>query len=137
MFNDVLCPNVQDSPENSPSTRVCISDRIQHGHSFYIYSLCVFFTDKFQNHVPTGIFHRGRFARAGGATNFSHVKNQSRGHAQKVECSSTFMARPRAFRRTKNAQVRQLQRKLSNVRSARSGKATAVEHGLYMQLYAR
>ena len=50
MFNDVLCPNVQDSPENSPSTRVCISDRIQHGRSFYIYSLCVFFTDKFQNH---------------------------------------------------------------------------------------
>jgi hypothetical protein len=25
------------------------------------------------------IFHCGRFARAGGATNFNHVKNQSRG----------------------------------------------------------
>jgi hypothetical protein len=66
------------------------------------------------------IFHCGRFARAGGATNFNHVKNQSRGHAKKVECSSTSMACPRAFRRTKNAQVRQLQRKLSNVRSARA-----------------
>jgi hypothetical protein len=40
-----------------------------------------------------------------------------------VECSSTFMAYPRAVRRTKNAQVRQLERKLSNVRSARAGKA--------------
>ena len=98
----------------------------------FIYTHCVYFLlINFQNHVPTGIFHRGRFARAGGATNFSHVKNQSRGHAQKVECSSTFMACPRAFRRTKNAQVRQLQRKLSNVRSARSGKATAVEHYYY------
>ena len=52
------------------------------------------------------IFHCGRFARAGGATNFNHVKNQSRGHAKKVECSSTFMACPRAARRTKNAQDR-------------------------------
>ena len=52
------------------------------------------------------IFHCGRFARAGGATNFNHVKNQSRGHAKKVECSSTSMACPRASRRTKNAQVR-------------------------------
>ena len=42
------------------------------------------------------------------------MKNQSPGHAKKVECSSSFMACPRAFRRTKNAQVRQLQRKLSN-----------------------
>jgi hypothetical protein len=67
-----------------------------------------------------------QFARAGGATNFNHVKNQSPGHAKKVECSSTFMACLRAFRRTKNAQVRQLQRKLSNVRSARAGKATAM-----------
>jgi hypothetical protein len=40
------------------------------------------------------------------ATNFNHVKNQSRGHAKKVECSSTFMACPRALRRTKNAQVK-------------------------------
>jgi hypothetical protein len=64
------------------------------------------------------IFHCSRFARAGGATNFNHVKNQSPGHAKKVECSSTFMACPRAVRRTKNAQVRQLQRKLSNVRFA-------------------
>ena len=76
------------------------------------------------------IFHCSRFARAGGATNFNHVKNQSPGHAKKVECSSTFMACPRAVRRTKNAQVRQLQRKLSNVRSARAGKATAMENGL-------
>jgi hypothetical protein len=48
------------------------------------------------------------FARAGGATNFSHfnhVKNQSRGHAKKVECSSTFIACPRAVRRTKNAHI--------------------------------
>ena len=58
------------------------------------------------------IFHCSRFARAGGATNFNHVKNQSPGHTKKVECSSTFMACPRAFRRTKDAQVRQLQRKL-------------------------
>ena len=77
------------------------------------------------------IFHCSRFARAGEATNFNHVKNQSPGHAKKVECSSTFMACPRAVRRTKNAQVRQLQRKLSNVRSARAGKATAMENGLY------
>ena len=35
------------------------------------------------------------------------------------------MACPRAFKRTKNAQDRQLQRKLSNVRSARAAKATA------------
>ena len=73
-----------------------------------------------------------RFSSAGGATNFNHVKNQSPGHAKKVECSSTYMACPRAFRRTKNAQVRQLQRKLSNVRSARADKATAImENGLY------
>jgi hypothetical protein len=65
------------------------------------------------------IFHCSRFARAGGATNFIHVKNQSPGHAKKVECSSTFMACPRAVRRTKNAQVRQLQRKLSNARAKR------------------
>ena len=58
------------------------------------------------------------------------MKNQSRGHAKKVECSSTSMACPRAFRRTKIAQVRQLQRKLSNVRSARAGKATAMENCL-------
>jgi hypothetical protein len=76
------------------------------------------------------IFHCSRFDRAGGATNFNHVKNQSPGHAKKVECSSTLMACPRAFRRTKNAQVRQLQRKLSNVRSARAGKATAMENCL-------
>jgi hypothetical protein len=38
------------------------------------------------------IFHCGRFARAGEATNFNRVKNQSPGHAKKVECSSTFMA---------------------------------------------
>jgi hypothetical protein len=42
---------------------------------------------------------------------FNHVNNQSRRHAKKVECSSTFMACPRAFRRTKNAQDRQLQKK--------------------------
>jgi uncharacterized protein YlxW (UPF0749 family) len=76
------------------------------------------------------IFRCSRFARAGGATNFNHVKNQSPEHAKKVECSSTFMACPRAFRRTKNAQVRQLQKKLSNVRSARAGKATAMENCL-------
>jgi hypothetical protein len=59
------------------------------------------------------------------------VKNQSPGHVKKVKCSSTFMACLRAFRRTKNAQVRQLQRKLSNVRSTRAGKlATAMENGL-------
>jgi hypothetical protein len=42
------------------------------------------------------IFHCSRFARAGGATNFNDVKKQSRGHAKKVECSSTFMACPPA-----------------------------------------
>ena len=42
---------------------------------------------------------------------YNHVKNQSPGQAEKFECSSTFMACPRAFRRTKNAQVRQLQKK--------------------------
>jgi hypothetical protein len=52
------------------------------------------------------IFHCGRFARAGGATNFNHVKNQSRGHVKKVECGSTFMACPREFKRTINAQDR-------------------------------
>jgi hypothetical protein len=76
------------------------------------------------------IFHCGRFARAGGATSFHHVKNQSRGYVKKVECSSTFMACPLAFKRTKNAQDRQLQRKLSNVCSARAGKATAMENCL-------
>ena len=76
------------------------------------------------------IFHCSRFARAGEATNFNHVKNQSRGHTKKVECSSTFMACPRAVRRTKNSQVRQLERKLSNVRSTRAGKATAMAIGL-------
>ena len=81
------------------------------------------------------IFHCSRFARAGGAIgNFNHVKNQSPGHAKKVECSSTFMACPRAFRRTKNAQVRQLQKKLSNVRSTRAGKATAMENCLKIQI---
>jgi hypothetical protein len=40
------------------------------------------------------IFHCSRFARAGGATNFNHLKNQSRGHAKQVECSSTFKACP-------------------------------------------
>ena len=81
------------------------------------------------------IFHCGRFARAGGATNFNHVKNQSRVHVKKVECSSTFMACPRAFKRTKNAQDRQLQRKLGNVRSARAGKATAMENVLTVFRY--
>ena len=76
------------------------------------------------------IFHCGRFARAGRAINFNHVKNQSRGHVKQVECSSTFMACPRAFKRTKNAKDRQLQRKLSNVRFARAGKATAMENCL-------
>ena len=70
------------------------------------------------------IFHCSRFARAGEVTNFNHVKNQSRGHAKKVECSSTFVACPRAVRWTKNAQVRQIERKLGDVRSARAGKAT-------------
>jgi hypothetical protein len=82
----------------------------------------------------TAIFHCSRFARAGRATNFNHVKNQSPGHAKKVECSSTFMACPRAFRRTKNVQVRQLQRKLSNVRSARAGKATSMKIALRRDL---
>ena len=81
------------------------------------------------------IFHCGRFARAGGATNFDHVKNQPRGHVKKVECSSTFMACPRAFRRTKNAQVRHLQRKLSNVRSTRADKATAMKNCLNVLRY--
>ena len=81
------------------------------------------------------IFHCGRFARAGGATNFNHVKNQSRRHIKKVECSSTFMACPRAFKRIKNAQDRQLQRKLSNVRSVRAGKATAIENCLNVLRY--
>jgi hypothetical protein len=56
------------------------------------------------------------------------VKNHSRGRVKKVECSSTFMACPRAFKRTENAQDGQLQRKSSNVRSAHSGKATAMEN---------
>jgi hypothetical protein len=49
----------------------------------------------FIQHILKAIFHCSRFARAGEATNFNHVKNQSRGHAKKVECSSTFMACPR------------------------------------------
>ena len=44
------------------------------------------------------------------------------------------MACPPAFKRTKNAQDRQLQRKLSNVRSARAGKATAMEYCLNVYL---
>jgi hypothetical protein len=55
------------------------------------------------------------------------------GTTRKVECSSTFMACPRAFRRTKNAHwIDNYQRKLpiSNVRSARSGKAIALENCL-------
>jgi hypothetical protein len=81
------------------------------------------------------IFHCGCFARGGGATNFNHVKNQSRGQVKNVECSSTFMACPRAFKGTKNAQDRQLQRKLSNVRSDRAGKATAMEDCLNVLRY--
>jgi hypothetical protein len=78
------------------------------------------------------IFHCSRFARAGEAPNFNHVKNQSRGHAKKVECSSTFNHGVSASSQAdnKSAQVRQLERKLSNVRSARAGKATAMELGL-------
>jgi hypothetical protein len=91
--------------------------------ALYVYLLCMYL------HF-NAIFHCSRFARAGETTNFNHVKNKSRVHAKKVECSSTFMACPRAFRRTKNAQVRQLERKLSNVRSARAGKANVVEAGL-------
>jgi hypothetical protein len=68
-------------------------------------------------------------------TGINHVKNQSRGHTKKVECSSTFMACPRAVRRTKNSQVRQLERKLSNVRSARAGKATAMAIDLKVAQY--
>jgi hypothetical protein len=53
-------------------------------------------------------------------------KNSRAGHTKKVECSCTFMACPQAVRQVKNAQVRQVQRKFSNVRSARAGKATAI-----------
>ena len=81
------------------------------------------------------IFHCSRFSRPGGATNFNHVKNQSRGQVKKFECSSTFMACPRAFKRTKNAPGRQLQRNLSNVGSARAGKATAMEYCLSVLRY--
>ena len=81
------------------------------------------------------IFHCGRFVCASGATNFNYVKNQSHGHVKKVECSSTFMACPRAFKPTKNAQDRQLQRKLSNVCSARAGKGTAMEYCLNVLRY--
>ena len=35
------------------------------------------------------VFHCSRFARPGGANDFNLVKNQSRGHAKKVKCSST------------------------------------------------
>ncbi len=35
------------------------------------------------------IFHRRRFVRAGEATDFNLVKNQSRGHAKKGKCGST------------------------------------------------
>ena len=90
------------------------------------------------NHASSSlkaIFHCGGFARAGGAINFNHVQNQSRGQFKKGECSSTFMACPRAFKRTKNAQDRQLQRKLSNVRPARAGKATAMENCLNVLRY--
>ena len=45
------------------------------------------------------------------------------------------MACPRAFKRTKNEQDRQLQRKLSNVRSTRVGKATAMENCLNVLRY--
>jgi hypothetical protein len=38
---------------------------------------------------PKAVRHYSRFARAGEANDFNLVKNQSRGHAKKVECSST------------------------------------------------
>jgi hypothetical protein len=49
------------------------------------------------------------------------------------ECISTFMACPRAFGQTKNAQDRQLQRQLSNARFTRSGTSTAMENCLYIK----
>jgi hypothetical protein len=69
------------------------------------------------------IFHCSLFARAGGATNFNHVKNQSPGHA-KTKVSASIQADKKCIG------YRQLQRMLSNVRSARAGKATAMENGL-------
>jgi hypothetical protein len=84
--------------------------------------------------VHQAIFHCSRFARAGEATNFNHVKNQSRGHAK--ACPRAVKARHGVSASSqadnKSAQVRQLERKLSNVRSARAGKATAMEIGLYI-----
>ncbi len=38
---------------------------------------------------PREQIFKARSARAGGATDFNLVKNQSRGHAKKVKCSST------------------------------------------------
>jgi hypothetical protein len=50
---------------------------------------------------------------------------------KKIECSSIyFHGVSTSSQADKNAQDRQLQRKLSNVRSARSGKATAMENCL-------
>ena len=76
------------------------------------------------------IFHYSRFARAGGATNFHRVKNQSRGHAKKVECSSTLT-------RVREQTSGQKLRRLDNYREcwkkfalARAVKTAAVENGL-------
>ena len=67
------------------------------------------------------VFHCRRFARAGGATDFNIVKNQSRAHTKKVKCSSTSK-RVRAHKSGR--------KKLKLVRSARAGKMTAMENGL-------
>ena len=57
------------------------------------------------------------------------MKNQSRGHAKKVECGSTLtrvreQASGQKMRRLDNYS---LQKKLNHVRSARAGKAAVVE----------
>ena len=58
------------------------------GHPHEIFNVVQFVKCK----LPRGlkaIFHCSRFAHAGEATGFNLVKNQSRGHAKKVKCSST------------------------------------------------
>ena len=60
-----------------------------------LYDIHYFIDERPLTTLVKAIFHCGRFARAGGATNFNHVKNQSRGHAKKVECSSILPWRVR------------------------------------------
>ena len=71
---------------------------------------------------------------SGGAANFNHVKKRRAGTSRKLNVV-LLSWRVREHSNGQNAQDRQLQRKLSNVRSARAGKATAMENCLNVLRY--